>query len=218
MSDYYIHIGDAENVIGTFKQYSVNCVFSSPSPPITLEERIKLLNIMNKCKHCLIPSGVLWLQLGDYYFENGSMMLIPETMILLMKSSGWLVRNKLVWHRTEHYKQLDRQRFRIDYEFLYLLTQNMSYYFNDKLGIQDSSIVKAQVEQTKPGEFKSGFPEKLVEVAIRTTTLPNDTVLDPLCGTGTTGVVALKNKRNFIGIESQDENKVLLEKRLSKFI
>ena len=32
-------------------------------------------------------------------------------------------------------------------------------------------------------------------------TKPGDTVLDPFCGGGTTGVAALKNGRKFIGVD-----------------
>ena len=45
------------------------------------------------------------------------------------------------------------------------------------------------------------FPEALVEPCILAGSATEGTVLDPFCGSGTVGVVALKNGRNFIGIE-----------------
>lgn len=45
------------------------------------------------------------------------------------------------------------------------------------------------------------FPETIVEPCILATTAPGDFVMDPFAGTGTTGVVALKNDRLFVGIE-----------------
>jgi site-specific DNA-methyltransferase (adenine-specific) len=59
------------------------------------------------------------------------------------------------------------------------------------------------------------FPEKLVENCLLASTKPNDHVLDPFCGSGTTGIVALKNDRNFIGIElvlNQSDNVPLTPK------
>lgn len=44
-------------------------------------------------------------------------------------------------------------------------------------------------------------PEALLERVILASTRPGDCVLDPFFGTGTTGVVAVKHKRRFIGIE-----------------
>jgi DNA modification methylase len=67
----------------------------------------------------------------------------------------------------------------------------------------------------KFGEFSSGFPEGLIQLAIDTAVPKNGTVLDPFCDSGTTGVVALKNKRNFIGIEIVENKIEKIEKRLA---
>ena len=45
------------------------------------------------------------------------------------------------------------------------------------------------------------FPPKLVEPCILAGSAPGDVVLDPFAGSGTTGVVALRHDRSFIGIE-----------------
>ena len=48
-------------------------------------------------------------------------------------------------------------------------------------------------------------PEKLLELIIRASSNENDIVLDPFFGTGTTGYVAKKLKRYWIGIENNSE-------------
>ena len=44
-------------------------------------------------------------------------------------------------------------------------------------------------------------PEKLVEIAITASSKPGDIILDPFIGSGTTGVVAQRLGRRWIGIE-----------------
>ena len=49
------------------------------------------------------------------------------------------------------------------------------------------------------------MPEALVEPCILAGSSENDLILDPFAGSGTVGLVALKNNRNFIGIELNPE-------------
>lgn len=51
----------------------------------------------------------------------------------------------------------------------------------------------------------ASFPEKLAEDHILSWSNVGDTVLDPFLGSGTTGKTALKNGRNFIGIDCSAE-------------
>ena len=61
------------------------------------------------------------------------------------------------------------------------------------------------------------FPEKLVETCLLAATKEGDVVLDPFFGSGTTGIVALKHNRNYIGIELVREYAELAETRLNEF-
>lgn len=58
------------------------------------------------------------------------------------------------------------------------------------------------------------FPEALVEPCILAGSKEGDTVLDPFCGSGTTGAVALRYHRNFIGIELNPAYAALAQKRI----
>ena len=60
------------------------------------------------------------------------------------------------------------------------------------------------------------FPEKLVEDHILSWSNEGDTILDPLCGSGTTCKMALKNKRKTIGIEVSEEYCKIARRRLAQ--
>lgn len=59
------------------------------------------------------------------------------------------------------------------------------------------------------------FPEKLAEDHIKSWSNPGDLVLDPMCGSGTTGKMALLNDREFIGIDISAEYIDISSERLS---
>lgn len=69
---------------------------------------------------------------------------------------------------------------------------------------------------TKPysGAHFATFPEALIEPCILAGSKEGDTVLDVFNGAGTTGVVCMKHKREYIGIELNPEYVALSEKRL----
>jgi DNA modification methylase len=58
------------------------------------------------------------------------------------------------------------------------------------------------------------FPDKLAEDLILCFSKPNELVFDPMCGSGTTCVMAKKNNRNFIGIDIAEEYCQIARKRL----
>ena len=49
------------------------------------------------------------------------------------------------------------------------------------------------------------FPEKLALDHILSWSNPGDLVLDPFCGSGTTGKMAIRHKRRFVGIDTEQE-------------
>lgn len=72
------------------------------------------------------------------------------------------------------------------------------------------------------GKFRDAhfavFPEKLVETCLLASTEEGDYVLDPFCGSGTTGVVSIRNKRNFTGIELVKKYQKMSEQRIKNEI
>lgn len=67
----------------------------------------------------------------------------------------------------------------------------------------DTSSAKKELLTLFPGEsrFDTPKPERLLERILQIGTDPDDLVLDPYFGSGTTGVVAAQMNRRFIGVE-----------------
>ena len=76
---------------------------------------------------------------------------------------------------------------------------------------------------TKPSEKLEGKhptqkPEYLLERIILASTEKGQVILDPFCGSGTTGVEAVKYGRKFIGIDVSEEYMEISKKRLEKLL
>lgn len=62
------------------------------------------------------------------------------------------------------------------------------------------------------------FPVELVERCILALTNENSWVLDPYCGTGSTIIASLKNNRNAIGIDKENDYILITEERIKKLM
>ena len=76
---------------------------------------------------------------------------------------------------------------------------------------------------TKPFEKTEGKhptqkPEYLLERIVLASTEDGQIILDPFCGSGTTGVEALKYGRKFIGIEINEEYMAISKRRLERVV
>lgn len=71
---------------------------------------------------------------------------------------------------------------------------------------------------TKPykGAHFATFPPALIEPCILAGSRPNDIVLDPFMGSGTTAQVAIQHDRQYLGCELNEDYKILQDERIAK--
>lgn len=102
-------------------------------------------------------------------------------------------------------------------EHIYWLTKSKPKVFKNNVDKQFHSEVWI-INPDKNTQHPAPFPQKLVENCILLSTEENDVVLDPFLGSGTSGIVASRLNRNFIGIEIDEKymglSKSLLEEKI----
>ncbi len=209
--------GDAMTELRKLEDCHVDMCFTSPTPPFdkigsnnksvigseqNTNEYVKnLVIIFRELKRVLKETGSLFVQMGDFHYK-GTLLATPELFIINMLYDGWFLRSKLIWHRTENSPQEETNRFKRNWEYLLFFTKNPdNYYFNNKGNKYYKNSVYSFPLGDRGNEFGSGFPEELIEIAIKTTVPEKGIVLDVMSGTGTTGVVAKRLGRNFIMID-----------------
>lgn len=214
----YSHIlyGDARTELKKLPHNSVDMVFTSPTPGT-----YDLFSIFTKVWRVLKPSGTLWLNMSDYHDDKGNLIMIPERFVIhMIDMGGYRLKSKAIWHRTDKTVRAESyKRFRRNWEYVFVFTtgkeiEKEDYYFHNPEQKPLSAILAYPYTPPRQGKFESGFPEGLIETAIYRGCPEGGIVLDPMAGTGTTGLVAKRMGRKFIMIDKQEENYLGMTQRL----
>jgi DNA modification methylase len=130
---------------------------------------------------------------------------VPWRLALALQDAGWFLRADIIWNKPNCYPESVKDRPTRSHEYLFLFSKSERYRYNYQAvkGPNDRNL--RTVWDIKTQAFRDAhfatFPPALIEPCVALGSLPGDMVIDPFIGSGTTGEVALKLKRRFIGIE-----------------
>jgi DNA modification methylase len=155
MSDFArnrILLGDVRERLADLPAASVDCVITSPPyfqlrdygvrGQLGLEPSVdgwvdEMRLALNGLARVLKPTGSLWLNLGDTYSRHikfgapaKGLLLAPERLLLALSEDGWIVRNKVIWAKTNPMPHSVGDRLTNSYDVVYFLTRSQSYYFD----------------------------------------------------------------------------------------
>ncbi len=166
---------------------------------------------LKECTRILNDDGTLWV--------SGTLHNHPSIGFLLKKMGYWII-NDIVWFKPNAPPQLQPNRLAPSTEIIWLASKTKKYYFNYKEAkrinngkqMRNLWVINAKKHITKHPTEK---PEELMERIVLLGSRKNDVILDPFMGSGTTGVIAKRLGRHFIGIEIDKEFFKIAEKRIS---
>jgi len=239
-----------------------------------------------------------------------SLLGVPFRFALEMMNRGWILRNTIIWHKPSCMPSSIKDRFTVDFEYLFFFARGQKYYFEQQLEPLKRPVAKSKNATNKhkgygnptysgfeydAANYPNGrnkrcvwsintarckeahfavFPEELIDTPISAgcpelvcsqcgepkkisfEVIDNNrrpviidkgqpyevysgragdvkrekvvsscecnagfkpgVVLDPFFGAGTTGVVALKQHKDFIGIELNPDYVKIAEERIAK--
>lgn len=137
-----------------------------------------------------------------------SLIGIPWRVALALQDDGWTLRSDIIWRRTTALGEpTARDRPWRQYEHVFLLSKGPRYYFDRSAlhGEEDVWTIEPSRGGSARGEHFATYPRALPERCIQAGSRPGDTVLDPFCGSATTGEAALQHDRRFVGIDLSQE-------------
>ncbi len=141
---------------------------------------------------------------------------------IVMDRIGFRIINIIIWKKTDPPPLIYKNKFRFSYEFIiwadkgkgHTFDYNKLFQVNNKEMEDVWCLPSVSMMEKVYGKHPTQKPECLLERIIKASTLEKDVVLDPFMGSGTTGVVAMKMGRNFIGIEKEKEYYLLASRRI----
>ena len=164
-----------------------------------------------EAKRILKPGGSIWV-IGSYHniFRVGA----------ALQDRGYWILNDVVWRKANPMPNFKGTRFTNAHETLiwasmgekakYTFNYRAMKTLNDELQMRSDWLIPicAGQERLKKGGHKvhpTQKPEALLYRILLACSNPGDVILDPFFGTGTTGAVAKRLGRHYIGIEREDD-------------
>ena len=179
-------------------------------------------NWLSACKRVLKPTGSIWV-IGSYHniFRVGA----------IMQNLGFWMLNDVIWVKTNPMPNFRGVRFTNAHETMIWAStsKGAKYTFNhqamkplneEKQMRSDWWLLSLATgsERVKDDTGKKAHstqkPEQLLYRVILSSSSPGDVILDPFFGSGTTGAVAKRLHRNWIGLEREIEYVKVAQKRI----
>jgi len=85
-----------------------------------------LSNHLSDCWRVLNPKGSFFLNLGDTFYK-GNLQNIPHRVVIELQKKGWILRNTIIWSKTNPKPSSTKTNLTPSYEFIFHLTKSMEY-------------------------------------------------------------------------------------------
>lgn len=173
-------------------------------------------------RRLLKPDGAIWV-IGSYHnvFRLGT----------ALQDAGYWLLNDVVWRKTNPMPNFRGKRLTNAHETLiwaaksdqsrYTFNYEAMKALNDGIQMRSDWLIPlcTGAERLKTAEGDKAHPtqkpEALLHRVLVASTRPGDVVLDPFFGTGTTGAVARRLGRRFVGIEREPAYRAAAEARIA---
>lgn len=229
IKDFYLINGDSFEELKNIKEKSVDMIFADPPyflsgngitcrsgkmVSVNKAEWDKKVNFREKhnfnkkwislCKNILKDNGTIWI--------SGTMHNIYSIGVAL-EEEGFKIINNITWQKTNPPPNLGCRTFTHSTETILWAKKdqnNSKHKFNYKImkqmnnnkqmkDVWQTSVIKQS--EKKHGNHPTQKPLEILNKIILASTDENDLILDPFNGSGTTGIIAYRLNRKYIGID-----------------
>ena len=127
------------------------------SEPTPHEFVSNLVNHFGDCKRVLKDTGSMFIVIGDT-FHDGCLQSIPHRFAIGLVERGWILRNTIIWSKTNPKPQSSRNNLTPTYEFIFHFVKTKDYKYQHTLAPQKESKVDARVPRHRGLKKKKVYP------------------------------------------------------------
>lgn len=174
---------------------------------------------IRSCKRVLKPGGTIWIS-GTLHNIYSIGMALEQEGFRILNNITWEKTNpppnlacRCFTHSTETVLWAEKPDKKAKHYFDYAAMKAMNQGKQMK-DVWRGSLTKASEKVN--GGHPTQKPEYLLERIVLASTREGELVLDPFCGSGTTGVAATRLQRRFIGIDNVSEYLDMAIERLER--
>jgi site-specific DNA-methyltransferase (cytosine-N4-specific) len=149
-----------------------------------------MIDMFAAVRQTLTPTGTVWLVLGEG--KGTHQVKMPWAVINNLANDGWHIASATAWDNVvvTHLRLFQRGG--------------------------DGCPVPPYAGSITDRSY-APLSRTFVRFCLNYSTLPNDIILDPCCGSGTVGIVSAEMKRHFIGIELDKMSAELAKARIERY-
>lgn len=90
-----------------------------------------LVEVLAEIWQVLAADGVVWLNLGDGWMDK-RLLGIPWSVAMAAADDGWIVRDEVIWSKTNVMPSSVKDRCTRSHEHIFMLTKQKDYYYNNE--------------------------------------------------------------------------------------
>jgi len=145
-----------------------------------------LCDIFDEVKRVLRDDGTIWVNIGDSYNSHGEtgkkdkhkyggfskvehlhaggvknypskcLCQVPFRFAIEMVNRGWILRNTIIWHKRNCMPSSVKDRFTIDFEYIFFFSKKKKYYFEQQFEPYSEESIKDFLGRKKRGVLRWG--------------------------------------------------------------
>jgi DNA modification methylase len=169
----------SSNKMSELKNEEVSVIFTSPpfyskrlyieegglGNELTSDEFVNnLVSHLDDCYRVLNEKGSFFLNLGDS-FVKGRLQNIPHKVVIKLQDKGWILRNTIIWSKSNPKPSSSKTNLTPSYEFIFHLVKSMDYNYS-----MTYTKISGETKPSLPPRHRSG---KLTITKSSSTYVPN---------------------------------------------